>query len=357
MIDVRFVGADGKFQSIETQAVRIHQSLERFGGDSVRSRLTLLPQDAFQRRGILRRLPRKALEGLIQETRILVVVKSSLFRDFLEAAPVLKKLCLERGVLLLSNPCDGPGADGGDTSDVFSEEIADYVLAVSRLQKEALAARRPADEVLLVEHASRLETARRVHARPVVRKVIWENPVHHNPRYDARKAGMPREKYQELEDLLQEILRSRGAELLFIDAWRETQTYEEWERMMLEADIGIECKALGSQYVDYQSQKPAVKVLNYMSLGLPVICDSLPAYRDLGESERDLLFADTLDEWRAQLTRLLDDPQLRARLGESAHRTAARWSIENVSKRYLEFFKAIVAKPAAGAALRERSRG
>ena len=338
MIDVRFVGAEGKYQSIETQAVRIHNHLEKIGGDRVRSRLSLIPQDYFRRRGLFRRLPVDAIEELLRDVNVLVVVKSSLFQGILDASRVLKDRCRRHGVVLVSNPCDGPGADGGDTTDIFSEEVADHVFALSRAQREALEKRRTSG-VHLVGHASRLERPARVQHRDRVRKVIWENPVHHNPRYDPRKAGMPRERYQELEDAIKALLARHGAELVFIDAWRETQSYEEWEAMMLDSDIAIECKALGSTYVDYQSQKPAVKVLNYMSLGLPVVCDSLPAYRDLGEDERELLFADTLEEWLAKLGRLLGDADLRARLGEAACRAAEPWSIDNVGRRYMDLFE------------------
>lgn len=344
MIQVRFVGADGRFQSIETQAVRIHKGLADFAADRVQSRLSLLPRDYFLPGGLLRKLPLRAMGALLDDVEILVVVKSSLFREFLRAAVRLKDLCRERGVYLVSNPCDGPGADGGDTADAFSEKIADYVLAVSRRQAEALAARRPAEQVLLVGHASRIETTKRLVPRPAVKRVIWENPIHHDPRFDARKVGMPRERFQELEDMIRTVLASRGAELVFIEAWRETQTYEEWERIMLDSDIAIECKALQGQYVDYQSQKPAVKVLNYMSLGLPVICDPLPAYRDLGEQDKELLFADTLAGWMDQLTRLLDDHELRVRLGAGAHKAAEPYGIEKICGRYAGFFAAMLAR-------------
>ncbi|MBI4600428.1 MAG: glycosyltransferase family 1 protein [Planctomycetes bacterium] len=346
MIRVHFVGAQGKYQSIETQAVRIHGTLERIGGDRASSRLSLLPQDAFRPRGLFRRAPLREMEGLVQDADILVVVKSSLFRDFLKAAGALRRLCEERGARLLSNPCDGPGADTGDTADVFTEEVAHYALALSRAQAEAIARKRPAGEVLLVGHASRLESSNRLVPRDRVRKVVWENAIHRNPRYDARKVGMPRERFQELEDAIRGVLADRGAELVFIDAWRETQSYEEWERTMLDADIAIECKALGGQYVDYQSQKPAVKVLNYMSLGLPVLCDSLPAYRELGEDGKELLFADTIEDWKRQLTRLLDDCGLRFRLGEAAREAAGPHSIEAVVRRYMDCFERIAARPA-----------
>ena len=347
-IHVRFVGAEGGYQSIETQAVRIHKSLERWGGDRVESHLSLLPQDFFKRHGLFRQAPLRDMQGLIEGMQIIIVVKSSLFRGLLEVAQRFKEMCRQRGALLASNPCDGPGADTGDTSDVFSEETADYVLAVSRLQKEALSLSRPADEVLLVGHASRLETSNRLEHRKTVKKVIWENPIHHNPHFDPRKVGMPRKKYEEFEDALKKLLANRGVQLTFIDAWRETQSYEEWEKMMLDSDIAIELKALGNQYVDYQAQKPAVKVLNYMALGLPVICDPLPAYRDLGEDEKELLFADSLEGWEQKLTRLIDDFGLRARLGEAARKAAERYSIENVTRRYMDFFGIMVEKPAPG---------
>lgn len=349
MIPVRFLGAEGGYQSVETQAIRIQKSLELHCADRVESTLTLLPQDAFRRRGLFRRPPRRELEACLDGTRILVVVKSSLFRGFLDVADLLRDLCRHKGVILVSNPCDGPGADAGDTTDVFSERIADYVFSLSRIQHEAVAATKARDRVLFVGHASRLETANRLVPRETVRKVIWENPIHHNPHYDPRKVGMPRERYQELEDALEALLSARGASLVFIDAWRETQTYEEWERSMLDADIAMECKVLGNRYIDYQAQKPAVKVLNYMSLGLPVVCDSLPAYRDLGGDGEELLFADTLDDWERQMTRLLDDRDLRARLGDAARKAAEAFSIENIARRYAGFFEQMAAgEPSVG---------
>jgi hypothetical protein len=266
-------------------------------------------------------------------------------------------MCRAGRVLLVSNPCDGPGADGGDTTDFFSEEIADYVLAVSRRQKQALALKRAAAEILLVEHASRLERPRRITPRREARKVVWENPVHHNPRYDSRKAGSPRDVYQELEDRLQRLLAARGAELVFIDAWRETQSYEEWEKILLDADIAIEAKALDGQYTEYQLQKPVVKVVNYLSLGLPVICDPLPAYCDLGEDGKQLLFASTLEEWETKLGRLLDDHDLRVRLGEEGWKAAQAYSIDNVCNRYIAFFDDIVARGAQGAPARVAASG
>jgi glycosyltransferase involved in cell wall biosynthesis len=352
MLAVRFIGAEGSYQSIETQAVRIHRSLERVGADRVKSLLSLLPQDFFKRRGLFRRLPVRAMEDLLEGVDILVVVKSSLFREFVGTAPVFRDLCRRRGTVLVSNPCDGPGADGGDTADVFSETIADHVFALSRTQKEAIARKRPEEDITLIGHASRLERPIAIDYRDPVRKVVWENAVHHNPRFDPRKAGMAREKYQELEDMLAATLRARGAELVFIDAWRETQTYEEWERILLDADIAVECKALGNVYVDYQSQKPAVKVLNYMALGLPVICDSLPAYRDLGAGGRDLLFADTVEEWRSAITRLLDDRKLRVSLGTNARKAAEPYGIESICGRYLDCFERLSARATARASSR-----
>lgn len=347
MIHVRFVGAEGKYQSIETQAVRIHRHLEPSAPGRVKSSLTLLPQDHFRPRGFFRRPPCKELESLLDGVDVLVVVKSSLFKDFGRWGTLLRELCDRRGVVLASNPCDGPGADAGDTTDDFTEKQADFALAVSRLQAEAIARRRPGDQVFLVGHASRIETRSSVEYRDTVRQVIWENAIHHNPRYDPRKVGMPRERYQELEDLVRGLATERGAKLVFIEAWRETQTYAEWEAMMLSSDIAIECKALGNSYVDYQSQKPAVKVLNYMSLGLPVVCDTLPAYKELGEHGRELLFANSLEEWKRELTRLFDDVELRRSLGTAARKAAEPLNINNICRRHVELFEQMVQVKAA----------
>src|SRR6266850_4609324 len=100
---VRFVGAEGSYQSIETQAVRIHKSFERWGGKRVTSHLSLLSQDFFKRRGLFRQAPHKEMQKLVQGMQIIIVVKTSLFREFLEAAPRFKDMCRQHGALLVSN--------------------------------------------------------------------------------------------------------------------------------------------------------------------------------------------------------------------------------------------------------------
>ena len=349
MIEVRFIGAEGGYQSIETQAIRIQRELALSAPERVRTHLTLLPQNFFQPRGLLRRLPWKAMpwkamESLCAGMDFVVVVKSSLFWDFTKVASRFREMCHAAKCRLISNPCDGPGADGGDTRDPFSEEIADAVIAISRQQYDDLVSVRHDGRVRLLEHASRLEKDVRIEVRPTVERVVWENPVHHNPRYDPRKAGGSRESLQALEDMLQETAAAHGVELIFIDAWRQTQSYPEWERILLSADIAVECKALHRAYVHYQMQKPAVKVLNYLSLGLPVICDSVPAYLDLGEDDHEMLFADDLETWKSQFTRLLTEPDLRQRLSDAGWRAAQPFQIGQVCARYLEFFEEVLGR-------------
>ena len=211
------------------------------------------------------------------------------------------------------------------------------------MQAQDLRTVRPQQQIALIGHASRVESeSQPVTMREKVSTVIWENPVHYNPGQVAETLGGDASEFEQLEASIRTLCENNGSQLNTIKAWNPPQKYPAWERAMRDTDIAIECKALNYQHTRYQKQKPAVKVLNYLSLGLPVICDSLPAYRELGDDGEVLLFADSIDEWKEKLTLLIGDYGLRKRLASAGLHTARAYSIENICARYREFFQGIV---------------
>ena len=73
-----------------------------------------------------------------------------------------------------------------------------------------------------------------------------------------------------------------------------------------------------------------LKVLDAWAAGVPVVASSFAAAGADGEPERDLLVADAPHEWEAQVTRLLDDAGLRARLVEAGRARLAALTPERV---------------------------
>ena len=340
MIRVHFLAPQIPLPSIETQAIRLHRGLCEFQPDRIQAEITFLP-------------PGATAETLASETAgwmpaadILVVVKHHLFENFERASRDLVRAAREHGTLIVSHPCDGVEKGTSSGFGEFTATQSDAVLVLSTAQHEALRRVRAAGDIYQLGHASRVEG--HVARCPVgerVENVIWENPVHYNP------VEIPdperRKPYRELENLIRGISERHGARLTIVSAWYPPQPYENWLQTLSTADIAVECKALDRTHAPAQSQKPAVKVLNYLSLGLPVVCDSLPAYRELGEDDQQLLFADTLEEWERQLTRLMEDRALRERLSRSGYQVAQSHRIENVCADLADIFQALVEKRAA----------
>ncbi len=74
-----------------------------------------------------------------------------------------------------------------------------------------------------------------------------------------------------------------------------------------------------------------VKVLEAWAAGVPVVASRWAAAGAAGSPDRDLLLAETVEEWREAIGRLLDDDALRQRLVRSArHRVATENSREAV---------------------------
>lgn len=69
--------------------------------------------------------------------------------------------------------------------------------------------------------------------------------------------------------------------------------------------------------------KCGFKLLQYMAAGLPAIASPVGVNRTIVRHGENGLLADTPEEWREALSRLIHDPSLRARLGK-----AARYTVE-----------------------------
>lgn len=76
--------------------------------------------------------------------------------------------------------------------------------------------------------------------------------------------------------------------------------------------------------------KCALKALQYMALGIPTVCAAVGANCEVIQPGENGLLAKTPEEWIACLEGLIDNPQLRARLGRAGRQTIeARYSMRH----------------------------
>jgi glycosyltransferase involved in cell wall biosynthesis len=76
--------------------------------------------------------------------------------------------------------------------------------------------------------------------------------------------------------------------------------------------------------------KCAFKLLQYMAVGLPVVASPVGANCDVIDDGRNGFLADTADHWLTALQTLIDDPDLRHRMGEAGRDLVRRsYSVES----------------------------
>jgi len=342
-VRVRFVGARGGYNSVATQAVRIHEGMRSLDDPSVASELLLLPRGGMTSRFPGWRAIKTPWSRLTRDVDIVVVVKPSLFWQLDRSAASLKGWCARKGVILVSAPADGAAGESRSRPDVFTNEIADYVLTISGQQYDEIVTHRDASTVFPVASATRPSLGAAIGVRERVRTVVWENPPHHDPNFNPAIHGIDGDTYVTFERKISALCEANGAVLMTLSSWRDDRSDREWEELLLGADIAIECKSLDRCYAPNQLAKPPIKLQNYLALGLPTVCDSLPSHVDTGR-EAGVLFADTLEQWEQQLLRLFESAVLRSEMSRSARKAVAHLSVESVCRQYLECFNAMLGR-------------
>ena len=86
----------------------------------------------------------------------------------------------------------------------------------------------------------------------------------------------------------------------------------------------------------------ALAVLEAMAAGLPVVASSIAGHAEWIADGRDgLLAPPDAAAWSAAIARLLDDPELAARLGGAARQKAADFSLAKMADAHLTLFKGL----------------
>ena len=88
--------------------------------------------------------------------------------------------------------------------------------------------------------------------------------------------------------------------------------------------------------------KSGYKLIQYMACGLPVVASPIGVNRQIVRHGETGFQAATPEEWSISLRRLLDEPDLRARMGSAGRRLAeVEYSLKVHAPRLIELFKSV----------------
>lgn len=123
-----------------------------------------------------------------------------------------------------------------------------------------------------------------------------------------------------------------------------------WRRESELEDLGgIDIGVMPLPDEDWARGKCGLKALQYMALGIPAVCSPVGVNTAIIEDGVNGFLADRPEAWVAKLSRLIEDPMLRQRLGQAGQATVeARYSVQANAPRYLEVFERVRgARPAS----------
>jgi glycosyltransferase involved in cell wall biosynthesis len=94
---------------------------------------------------------------------------------------------------------------------------------------------------------------------------------------------------------------------------------------------------------EWVSGKSGLKAIQYMMMGLPCVATNVGTTPLIIRHGENGLLATTEEEWLEALTRLLDDPDLRRRIGEAARRDAvAKYSTKAIAAEYRRVLESVM---------------
>jgi len=114
--------------------------------------------------------------------------------------------------------------------------------------------------------------------------------------------------------------------------WSEETEVAELKKL----DVGIMPLSDGS----FERGKCGYKIIQYMACGLPVIASPVGINRQLIEDGENGFLAETLEEWSVAISRLIESPSLRMRMGMAGlEKVKKRYCIQVTGPRLIELLK------------------
>jgi len=169
----------------------------------------------------------------------------------------------------------------------------------------------------------------RVARVPDAFEVTTGSPIYDRKTLTAGYFGMGGNTW--LIESMRRTVEDAGYKLLICSEWANADVkwgLDTWAETMYSCDV-----ILCPQRVDLQPAKSNVKITQAMSMGLPIICSPLDAYKKIVVHQQNGFIADNLQEWAEALI-ALKDPLVRKRIGEAGKQSVADYSIQNISEHW-----------------------
>jgi len=94
---------------------------------------------------------------------------------------------------------------------------------------------------------------------------------------------------------------------------------------------------------DFTRGKGGYKLLQYMAMGLPVVASPVEINREIVDDGENGFCADSLEDWVQNLSLLIEDAELRKRLGRAGRKKMEReFSLQNSSQQLLHILQSFV---------------
>jgi len=124
---------------------------------------------------------------------------------------------------------------------------------------------------------------------------------------------------------------------LHVVPWQASTEVDDLRRL----DIGL----LPVPVTEWNKRKFFMKLIQYMSLGIPPVCTPIGANPNVVLHGENGLLADDEADWDAALTRLVEDPDARAAMGDAAARTAhASYTVQARAEDIIEAFTSAIGR-------------
>ncbi|MFN2531721.1 MAG: glycosyltransferase family 4 protein [Pyrinomonadaceae bacterium] len=95
--------------------------------------------------------------------------------------------------------------------------------------------------------------------------------------------------------------------------------------------------------------KSGFKAIQYMSVGIPFVGSPVGACAELGEPDVTHFLANTTEDWRQSLSRLITDPDLRHSMGSAGrHYAENHYSLDLQVRKLVEVFRSVVSSESTG---------
>jgi glycosyltransferase involved in cell wall biosynthesis len=86
--------------------------------------------------------------------------------------------------------------------------------------------------------------------------------------------------------------------------------------------------------------KCGLKIIQYLSVGVPAVCTPVGINRDIVKDGQNGFWASTPDDWISRLTQLIEDPDLRQKMGLHGMDTVEKeYSLTVTSEKFLGVLK------------------